>query len=77
MSLSERLSRLEVLRDARTAGDLAVIATQLARAEGKLLRGDPDVRWELGIVEQRIERAERRIAKAAICGDSGASGPTI
>lgn len=63
MSLSERLSRLELLSDARTAGDLVVIRRQLARAEGKLLKGSRDVRRELRIVEQRIARAERRVSK--------------
>jgi hypothetical protein len=61
VSLSERLARIERLGDPRTAGDLAVIALQLTRAEGKLLRGQRDVRPEVRIVEQRIVRAEHRI----------------
>ncbi|MGD0386402.1 MAG: hypothetical protein ABSB73_09735 [Solirubrobacteraceae bacterium] len=60
MSLSVRLLRLEAADDPRTAGDLAVIALQLTRAERKLLAGGRDVRPELRIVEQRIVRAERR-----------------
>lgn len=63
VSLSERLSRLENLADGRLAGDLTVIRLQLARAEGKILQGEPDVRRELAIVEQRIRRAERRVAR--------------
>lgn len=64
-SLSERLAYLEMLADPRTAGDLAVIALALARAEGKLIKGQRDVRWELQVVSQRIDRAERRLAKDA------------
>jgi hypothetical protein len=65
LSLSERLARLELLCDPRTDGDLAVIRLQLTRAEGKLVQGRGDVRRELRIVSQRIERAERRVAKGA------------
>lgn len=61
--LSERLSRLEALSDERAAGDLAVIRLQLTRAESKLLKGDRDVRRELRIVEQRVARAEHRLAR--------------
>jgi hypothetical protein len=64
MTLSERLSRLEVLSDARAAGDLAVIRIQLARAEGKLLKGQRDVRRELRIIEQRVACAERAVRAA-------------
>jgi protein gp37 len=81
VSLSERLSRLELLCDARTAGDLAVIRTQLARAEGKLLGGRRDVRRELKGIDwlicggesgphyrpMRIEWA-RELRDAAIAG---------
>lgn len=61
MTLSERLSRLEALGDERTAGDMRVIQLQLARAEGKLLRGQTNVRRELRIIEQRVARAEHRL----------------
>jgi hypothetical protein len=59
--LSERLAALEALADPRTERDLTVIRTQLARAEGKVLRGERDVRREVRIVEQRIVRAEHRV----------------
>jgi hypothetical protein len=61
VTLSERLSRLEALGDERTAGDMRVIQLQLARAEGKLLRGQTNVRRELRIIEQRVARAEHRL----------------
>jgi hypothetical protein len=65
VTLNERLSRLEALSDPRTERDLAVIALQLTRAEGKLLKGQRDVRRELRIVAQRVDRAERRVARPA------------
>lgn len=66
MELSERIARLEALvaRLEPCARDLKVILLQLARAEGKLQRGCTDVRSELRIVEQRVERAERRMRTA-------------
>lgn len=66
MEPSERLSRLEALVAASPAleRDVEVIHLQLTRAEGKLERGDRDVRAELRIVEQRLDRAERRITRA-------------
>ncbi len=64
VNLSERLAALESLDDARIAGDLDVIRLQLTRAEGKLLRGQSDVRRELRIIEQRIALAERRLQNA-------------
>lgn len=64
VSLSERLAALDALCDERTARDLEVIRKQLARAEAKLLRGQPDVRWELQIIERCIDRAERRLRAA-------------
>jgi len=42
----------------RAAGDLHVIRLKLARAEGKLLKGDTGTRREMRIVEQRVARAE-------------------
>jgi hypothetical protein len=76
--LTERLSRLEALEDPRTARDLQVIGLQLARAEGKLLGGQRDVRRELRIVEQRLVRAERRIAKRpALQGDGAERSATV
>lgn len=71
MELAERLSRLESLLAAVPAleRDLEVINLQLARAEGKLSRGEHDVRSELRIVEQRLERAERRITSRAFRGE--------
>jgi hypothetical protein len=65
VALSGRLSRLDALGDPRIARDLQVIALALTRAEGKLLKGRPDVRWELSVVEQRLDRAEHRITKNA------------
>jgi hypothetical protein len=65
VTLHERLSRLKALSDPRTERDLAVISVQLTRAEGKLLRGQRDVRRELRIVAQRVVRAERRVARPA------------
>lgn len=65
MELSDRLSRLEALvsQQERFARDLDVIHLQLTRAEGKLQDGKTDVRSELRIVEQRLERAERRLSR--------------
>jgi hypothetical protein len=77
-SLTERLSRLEALEDPRTARDLRVIVVALARAEAKLLGGQRDVRRELRIVEQRLVRAEHRIAKGpALQGDGAERSATV
>jgi hypothetical protein len=40
---------------------MRVIQLQLTRAEGKLLRGQTNVRRELRIIEQRVARAEHRL----------------
>ncbi len=63
--LVDRLSHLEDAgaQHPGVARDLEVIKLQLARAEGKLLRGQRDVRREMRIVEQRVIRAERRLLR--------------
>jgi hypothetical protein len=58
--LSERLARLDAAGGWHP-GDWRVIELQLTRAEGKLLKGQRDVRRELRIVEQRVLRAEHRL----------------
>lgn len=63
MELNERMLRLETLAPPDLiARDMRVIRLQLARAEGKILRGQRDVRQEMRIIEQRVARAEHRLA---------------
>ena len=65
-SMAERLEGLEALvaQADPLRRDLEVIHLQLTRAEGKLARGNRDVRSELRIVEQRLARAEARLRRA-------------
>jgi hypothetical protein len=66
VTLDDRLLRLEILAHPDPiVRDLEVIRLQLTRAEGKILRGHRDARRELRIIEQRVDRAERRLAALA------------